>query len=375
MSKEISEFPTLLKETADGGVQTWSVRVDQNDDGTATIIVTHGRVGGKLQEARRHIKTGKNLGKKNATTPLQQAYKEAAAEHTEQLERNCYGFTVEQSRAARAASPMLAQGYDKHGRKVNWATDCFEQPKLDGLRVMAICTQDGVFLRSRKGVFYELPHLVDVYKQLLRPGQVLDGELYAHGLSVNKISSLATRPRSDSEVLRHHLYDMKPTEAAEVAFRERYLMLKQKLEAMSSDSLVLVPTQRVHNEDELMALQAQHIEDGYEGSMLRHGETGYENGKRSYSLLKVKTFQDAEFKITGVRAGQGSHADMAVFECVTDAGHEFEVTAPGTHEEKRVYLANGSQYIGRQLTVKFARFTDTEKPVPFHPVAKAIVAG
>lgn len=366
----LTELPTLFKETADGGVQTWSVRVDENDDGTAVIVVQHGRLGGKLQESRTPITAGKNLGKRNATTPLQQAWKEAEAKHKEQIERDCYGFTLEQSRAARAASPMLAQSYDKHAAKVNWAGDCYDQPKLDGFRCLAICTTDGVFLRSRNGVFFDLPHLLEPYKRLLRAGQVLDGELYAHGASLNQISSLAMRPRSDSEQLVHHLYDMNPAASADVSFAERFRFLKQKVEAVRNESIVLVPTQRVHSEDELLALQAAHIADGYEGSMLRHGETGYENGKRSYSLLKVKTFQDAEFEVVGFKEGAGPYAGMAIFECVTAAGHAFEVTAPGTHAEKRAYFQNGQSYVGKQLTVKFANFTKTDTPVPFHPVAK-----
>ena len=36
---------------------------------------------------------------------------------------------------------------------------------------------------------------------------------------------------------------------------------------------------------------------GYEGTILRHGTTGYEDDKRSRNLIKVKDYDEAEFKI------------------------------------------------------------------------------
>lgn len=64
---------------------------------------------------------------------------------------------------------------------------------------------------------------------------------------------------------------------------------------------------------------------------------------------------------------------MAVFECVTADGNPFDVTAPGTHDEKRAYWNNKDQYTGKRLTVKYQTMTNTEAPVPFLPVAKGFV--
>ena len=89
----------------------------------------------------------------------------------------------------------------------------------------------------------------------------------------------------------------------------------------------------------------------------------------------MKSFVDAEFTIVGAREGKGPYAGMAVFECVTDAGHKFDVTAPGSHEEKRAAWDNHAEHIGEQLTVKYQKFTDTDEPVPFLPVAKGFKDG
>jgi hypothetical protein len=50
----------------------------------------------------------------------------------------------------------------------------------------------------------------------------------------------------------------------------------------------------------------------YEGSIIRSADGRYEIGHRSYSLLKLKDFQDAEFKVVGVEHGKGSFEDKAI---------------------------------------------------------------
>jgi ATP-dependent DNA ligase len=103
--------------------------------------------------------------------------------------------------------------------------------------------------------------------------------------------------------------------------------------------------------------------------MLRHGRAGYEAGKRSANLLKVKTFADAEFKVVDYKLGRGKLAGAAIFNCQTEAGHHFDVLAPGTVEKKKAYGEAGGKYVGRMLTVKYMDYTKTAEPVPFHPVA------
>ncbi len=107
--------------------------------------------------------------------------------------------------------------------------------------------------------------------------------------------------------------------------------------------------------------------------MLRHGREGYEAGKRSSSLLKVKLFADLDFPIVDVREGRGTHKGMAIFVCQTDKGHHFEVTAPGTHEEKRAAWEGRDKLIGKLVTVKYQRWTTTAEPVPYIPTAVRVV--
>ena len=70
-------FPPLVSHTAGGKTMLWQIRVEPTKDGYGLIIVERGHEGGKVTRDEKVIEEGKNLGKKNETTPLQQAILEA----------------------------------------------------------------------------------------------------------------------------------------------------------------------------------------------------------------------------------------------------------------------------------------------------------
>lgn len=120
----------LLKRGANGASLFWEIEVVPGPGEAATIITRHGHIDGEVIETKEVIKEGKNAGKKNATTPGQQAVLEATAKHTAQLERKGYGLSLDASAAVRSTMPMLAQSYDKV-KDLKWAK-ARAQPKLDG---------------------------------------------------------------------------------------------------------------------------------------------------------------------------------------------------------------------------------------------------
>lgn len=374
-------FPPLYKRTATGAVQEWHIRVDSKGD-VGVITIIQGQQGGKKQIYRETIEKGKNLGRSNATTAIEQAIAEAQARWTKQKDRKHYGATAEESAEKRSEAPMLAQVYEDHVQKVVWDW-AMAQPKLDGNRCLAKYDHTGgLTLWTRKGVQIKtMDHIADALQSVMQRGDTFDGELYVHGMHVTNLRSLLTREQEECKKVSFRVYDVvKP-----LPFHTRYSYLEDcmgdRLEPRNGISLV--PTIRVMNDKELLKFQRECIEQGFEGAMLRWGEAGYEAGKRSRGLLKVKTFQDAEFKIVDVVAsdkffnldlgeGRVRPVKVAVFVCETTEGHRFNVTAPGTIAEKHAYLDSTRNYIGYSLTVKYAGYTRTENPVPFQPVAKCI---
>ena len=365
---------TLYKRTKAGKIQQWDIEViehpDAGLDGTATIRVTHGLTDGQKQTDEEVITEGKNPGKRNATTAIQQAHKEAKAKWQKKYDRERYGLTVEESDIKMLTAPMLAHVYEDHAGKVDWTGTTQVQPKFDGHRCLAFNTGGVIKLLSRQGVeITSCDHLVEQLQGCLPEGAVFDGELYVHGLPLNEIGSLIRRKQEDSTKLCYMMYDMPSHDAP---FSERYKHLTATVRMWGDDkfpNLHLARTEAVTDEVAAMDFQVRCIENGYEGAMLRHGDYRYLNGKRCHGLLKMKTFQDDEFEVVDCAMGRGKFEGMAIFSCVTKDGHPFDVTAPGTHEEKRAAWENWPEQKGQMLTVKFQNYSATETPVPVFPVA------
>lgn len=356
-------FPKLFKATVGGKVQEWEIWVEPGKGGTGIINTVFGLADGKKQHLKDEVKQGKNVGKKNETTPYQQAVLEAEAEWRKQLERKGYGLTADASAEVRSASPMLAQPFEKV-KDIDWTT-AFGQPKLDGFRMLALRTEDGLILKSRENKpIATMQHIHEQLMGAMEPGQTLDGELYCHDLTFQQIASAVKKRSELSERIVYNVYDM----LSEDTFKRRFEALKGIVRGLPN--VVDVQTIMVRTKDDLMVAQREFIDQGYEGAMLRHGRVGYEAGKRSKFLVKVKTFRDEEFTVVDAKEGRGTHAGMAIFLCETKEGATFEVTAPGTHDEKRAYWKNFKQYIGKLLTVKFFDYTTSEDgKVPRFPVA------
>lgn len=373
MIKGKKTWPTLYKRTAAGKTQMWRIWVEPGSGEIGEIHVRHGLEGGAQRHTVEKITAGKNLGRSNETSPFEQAVLEAASRHAVKKDRKGYGHTVEESDAAKLLLPMLAQTYEERASSVDWET-AYVQPKLDGFRCRA--SKDGtgkIRLLSREmQPITTMNHIVAELKHVMNEGDVFDGELYAHGMSLNKISSAVKRKSKragHADEIKFNVYDCDTRDK----FRDRSAYVAKAL-AGKFDTLALVPTVTIRSRDELSVCEAEYIAEGYEGVMLRHGTKGYQPGIRSEALLKVKTFVDGEFKVVDVKEGRGENKGMATFICETEDGRVFNATSPGTHEEKRAYWDNHPQYIGRLLTIKYQKMTATKTPVPFLPTAKGFFA-
>jgi hypothetical protein len=274
----VRKFETLYKHTANEGTQEWEIRVEAGRGGAGVMITTYGLKGGKKQESREVISVGKNVGKKNETSPYEQACAEALARWYKQKDRKGYGLTVEESADIRSVSPMLAHTYDKHAKKVDWGT-AFAQPKLDGFRCLAHIGQDKkVKLLSRENqpllalsdLRGTIAELAKGMKLLGEQDQtvILDGELYCHGMSLNQISSACKKKSDLTKKIQYHVYDCVMGEAD---FKTRSLFVGDFVQAAGSDLLVPVETVKVRSEADLMHSQKHFMDEGFEGDSSSYG--------------------------------------------------------------------------------------------------------
>jgi len=357
--KQIREFPKLYKKTSTGAIQEWVVSVFIIAD-IPTIINNYGQVGGKIQESQEQVLEGKNIGKANETTAIQQAELQAEARWKKQLKKG-YVETVDDAQAGKTDDiieggifPILAHKYSEQGHKIKFPA--LAQPKLDGHR----CTSQRdekttLWSRTRKPIT-SMPHIIEV---LERVGvERLDGELYNHQYHnrFEELSSFIRQevPQEGCEIVQYHVYDY-PHPTTTNKERNEFL---QGLKPFFKNTVVhIVETLVVNDEDELMEAFEHFLAEGYEGAIVRNMDGLYVN-KRSYDLQKIKEFDDAEFKIVGIKVGtKGSMAGKAVFTCeIPDVG-TFDCKLKGNMDDLTKYANDPSLVIGKILTVKFQGYT------------------
>ena len=202
--------------------------------------------------------------------------------------------TAEGENEADAGPPLLlAESWDNATDLSDW----WMSEKLDGVRAY----WDGKQFLSRQGNLYHAPAW---FLEGL-PASPLDGELWIDRKKFQRTVSIVRRQdKSDlwNEV-RFLVFDA-PT--ATGGFEERLGFLKDALAQGAAKFARLHPHERCRNLEALRAELARVETLGGEGLMLRQPGSKYVAG-RSATLLKVKTFHDAEAVVVGHQAGAGRH--------------------------------------------------------------------
>lgn len=373
----IGFFPKLFKKTSTGAIQFWRIRVQDAED-AALLHTEFGQVDTpNPQLTTDRITQGKNLGKKNETSRLQQAHAEAKAKWEKQ-KKNGYVDSLEAAEAeqlddliAGGIVPMLAHNFTDHSHKI--AFPAYVQPKLDGVRCTAM-VRDGIctlWTRTRKPIT-SVPHIVAEIEAAF-PGQtiLLDGELYNHALKhdFELLVSLIRQetPHLDHKIVQYHVYDVPDPS---LTWRDRWTLLQNYFNT-SFESLRLVETMVCMEQFDVPAFLKLFKYQGYEGCMLRNPDAFYVN-KRSYDLQKVKEFDDAEFDIIGISEGRGKLlGHVGAFVCQDTEGNQFEAKMSGTLDRLRDYWIDHALWQGKKLTVQYQGITNKSK-VPRFPVGLAI---
>lgn len=360
----MSDLPTLYYRGKSGALYQWRIWAEGD-----TVLTEFGQVGGVLQVTPGKRCEPVNVGKANARSAVEQAQAVAQSMHTFKLERK---YRLDPQEAEQALFlPMLATPLDKV-KLDNLSFPADLQPKLDGVRCLAYWDQDEIRLMSRSGKPYTVPHIQQFLARLLPENTVLDGELYCHGVPCQTITSLVKRAQAGQTAIQYHVYDIPESDGVDtLVWSDRKQALANILDGFTATASVqMVETKPVASLGEAMAQERQWVEAGYEGAMIRLLDGTYEWGYRSRALLKLKTFEDAEFIVTGAREGEGRMKDRVVWSCQNNdgSGTTFECQMACSMEDRAVYWQMAEQYIGRPLTVKF--FGRTADGIPRFPVGK-----
>ncbi len=380
---------TIFKTDSKGKSRQWTISVEgnpQSETEPATIKIESGLIDGKKVTESIEITSGKNLTKLNSTTPYTQAVAQAKAK----LELKLRGeYVKELSQVSqgvlRSGIPqcMLAHKFHPTGEQKSSKTlkqmkiegeEILISRKLDGNRCLIRITPDCVVsMWTRKGDLMpvQLSHIqkeiVNGYNQLYegveteyREEMILDGELYVNPLemSFNTLNGhLKRKNNQDVEQLskiKYHIYDF----ISPKPYTKRYEVIKN----FATDNVHLVESYKITATDEnINTYLEKFLAEGFEGAMLRIPDKGYEN-KRSWSLVKVKIFEDQEYKILDLvpsSMGKLGHFLMEMDKAGIDVnGKEVTTFKAGlgkgvTHEEGMKMLVNKEAYIGKMATIEY----------------------
>ena len=347
-------LPTLYKKNKNGSTQQWTIGFGSEPDGKAFYEVEFGQVDG-LKQTKRNYTEGKNLGKANETTALQQSEKEAIARHVKEMDKN---YSTSPTCETVNLLPMLAHKYLDHSNKVKYPA--FIQRKLNGQRCVARKVNDKVVLTSRTGkVLDNLKHIEDALLPIIG-NLILDGELYIHGETFQDTISWIKRFQPQTLSINYYIYDM----IDDKSFSTRFAKLSM---LPLIGNLKLVETYKVDSFADILSYHSRFLEDKYEGTMIRHSNSPYEAGKRSHSLLKFKDFQTEEFKIFVFEENKGLKGQCS-FILETDEGCRFSAKPEGSAQHREQLFTNAESLIGEMATVRFFEWTTSVDRVPRFPI-------
>lgn len=411
-------FPKLYGVDKNGKTKVWSASVVINTDGLPESIIEFGFLNGKQQTTSRVYTSGKNIGKKNETSPLEQAVSETQAKWVSKRDKESYSETLnivntavikatkeedditEKSTQQQSQQqpqkdqqkyfPMLAKVYEPAKTKTNskstfFQFPCYIQPKLDGVRCVSYRSNNSthVLMQSRTGSYFEsMPHISSMLEMSssMQDGVILDGELYCHDMPFEELVGLVKKKKLTAEdrekvkLIEYHVYDIVDTNNTPYYIRKDQLKELVEtihlLEPNNKNILKYVETNYVNNIAEFKEYFEEKIQQGYEGIMLRTPNGSYRCNYRSSDLLKYKEFFENEYEIVGYKEGEGRDKGTIIWNCKTPEGLIFSVRPKGSIEYRKDLYENGDSYIGKPLTVIYQELS--ENGVPRFPVGKAV---
>ena len=402
--RKLLELIPLFSVEKNGKTRIWraSIHYDQ-DSGKAFSVIEFGQEGGKMQIVTREYSQGKNIGKKNETSSLEQCTQETQRKWIDKKEKEGY-YEHENIRDDRDDKddkdenenikddkddkedkeepikiyPMLAQTYDPLKKKITYP--CFVQPKLDGLRCITYLNNNNIVFQSRTaGHFETMSHLVPCLESIFRnyPSIVLDGELYTTDIPFEELAGLIKKRKlsdDDKERLKYVSYHIYDVVDETLPFSQRYEMLQRVLNTPYR-YLKLVPTYVATSPTDFRERFSEFVSNGMEGIMLRNMNGLYRCNYRSNDLQKYKEFLENEYMITGFKEGDGRDKGSIIWECSTShsSSQKFWVRPRGSMEMRQKWFKEGDLHVGEYLTVIYQELS--EAGVPRFPVGKSLRSG
>tara|TARA_R110002167_G_scaffold53400_6_gene153221 strand:- start:1049 stop:2281 length:1233 start_codon:yes stop_codon:yes gene_type:complete len=250
----------------------------------------------------------------------------------------------------------LAQKFDMKRIK---STEVFIEPKLDGIRCLAIVENREAKLFTRAGkLITNFDDTVGAELSKLNDG-CYDGEIMSTDFTA-LMRQVHRKEGADISEVYFALFDYIPLEewkeksSREQAWR-RYEILKWRIKDLNK-YVTLVKRERIKSDyNEIKRIHDSYVNLGYEGAMIKTIHDPYCFG-RDYSVMKFKAFFDADVPIIGLKEGTGKHQGKLGSFLVDYKGVSVSVGS-GLNDELRVKLWGDPAIIGRIIEVRYQEET------------------
>jgi len=269
---------------------------------------------------------------------------------------------------------MLADDSKKHESKIKGQV--YVEPKLDGVRVIAICdkAKSEVVLMSRNGKeLVNFPHINTQFEHMLAEldqSWIFDGEVMSADFQ-SLMRQIHRKGDAKTEDAVLNLFDCMPLKDFAQGGCDKPLTERKKwLESfVFGDNISMVESVKFdldREHDRFMAYNRQCIDQGYEGIMIKPQHGVYEC-RRSALWLKVKPFIEVSLKITAVEEGTGRNKGKlgALIVEGTDDG-KFIKTNVGsglTDEDREAFWKDTAKLIGKIVEVRADAITQNQDAV------------
>lgn len=367
-----------------GKVQIWSAIADLD-----SINVQHGELGGKIQ-VQTTLAEPKNVGRSNATTAEEQAVLEVIALYEARYTNKHYRETIAEAEALanQCTEPRKVHNYKDHADKL--PDIVYSSVKVNGSRA---CVLNGKLLskigREEEIKVKHIREAVEVLKDYS-----FDSEVYAHGLSLQRIRGAWLKPvrtakevakvlsktnevydpNEDASKLQLHIFDIPVTG---VTFEERlYLMSELEQEVIDyglGHIIKFIFPKLTHSKEERLQLRNEVVAKEYEGLVHYTADDLFEFGKRSYTCQKDKPRYDSECLVTSVEKCKNGDGKLVVTACDDLDKVKFKVMMKVSRRDGVDYprdVASMEELIGQWITFSYEELSG--KGIPTKPIGEEV---
>lgn len=231
----------------------------------------------------------------------------------------------------------------------------YVEPKLDGLRLIAIKESGKVTMFTRNGTLLDtLPTIQEALESAPYDNTVLDGEIMGKDWNESASIVMSYKKQKDDTNMILHVFDCVSLEEwknqrCELEFSGRHEKAYDIVDMIKSKNVQIVRSILTNDEDALRDLYIKYLDKGFEGVMLKDPNAMYA-WKRSKAILKLKPFCTHEGVVVGwYKGGVGTKRenDFGGFEVKLPNGVVTRVGSGFTDALKSEINGSVDSYIGR----------------------------